>query len=911
MAGPFDDLIPANRQQAGGMRPVFTAPADPYKAASEARADESARRSAERDSRQAELDAIRAERERLTVDKERAAASVTGGIDASVDQGKAAAFAKRAVSAMADYDKRGLDPDSMIGQNVSGILPNVAAAFSSDKRNAQRSSEREFIAAILRYDSGAAIPQSEFDNAYQIYFPSSSAGPEEIAAKARARKTAVEGLMIGAGPAAARVSVTQTEEPAVKGYRFTPTQEKNLAALLRDPTTTPDEYAATMADFARANGVNVDEAYIASTRDDAVAKLAAVRKGAKVADTVDYSGPDAQAQAAAEAEAAKVNAVDGAPGLGVLGKQGVTLGLSDEAAGIGNAIAGMFQSGDGSFADNYTVGRDAERLRIQQARENTGGLGTATEIGSALLSGGGVITGPVRAGITGGATAGFGYGEGAQGSTVNALLGAGAGGVSAKVLPAVGNALANRLPQARNSLLGDVAQAAEQEGVRVSRPIVDPSARAKMGYLETTPGGGNRVREGLSQTVDDLEARTTGLGKGQALDLSVAGETAQNAGRRTMQQTKAVVDRLYKRAESASAGVKVAPQNAISTIDQNLAELSQAPETNAGVIQLLEGLKSDLSQGQLSIQTLRQIRTGIRGKISEKSLMATDAERRAMQVLDAASQDIEQALAANPQALQAYKLADARYKQRADYIKQVLKPIMGPRDNPLSGEKVFAKIQQMASPKGNAAQMAGLWKSLTKEEADDIAATMAANLGRDAGGEFSPALLVSQAAKLSPKARAVAFGPDGARSLDNLIKIGNAFKDASGNINWSRSGAVRNYPSLLRSVVLGGTSGGGLALAGGGSGLTTAVMATGAAATAAGTKMAANRISAGTLMNPKFAKWLANAPNTTNARAIDQHFAQLPRIGVTAAEASGLRQLLIEAAGKSPGRATASENEQN
>lgn len=891
MANPFDQF------DTSAPAVIYGKP-DTSKAEADARLrDEAARK--------AELDAIKTQSEQIKLQQAKTANAVTGGVDASVDQGKSAAFAERAQGALKNYESQNLDPDSLVGRAASGVFPRGTAMMSSDKRNAVRAAEREFIASVLRYDSGAAIPPSEFSDAYEIYFPSPNAGPEEIKQKAEARRRAIQGLLIGAGPAAARVGQAQAAAETPQANRLSKEQQDKIFAFINAGNRTPEEVAAYYSEITGGGQLDPERTKQA---------LARVAKGEPVGG-VDYSIADAQAKAAAEAEAAKVSAVDGAPGLGTLGTQGITLGLSDEAAGLGKAIAGMFQGGDGSFADNYTLGRDAERIRIEQARQNTGALGTAAEIGSGLLSGGAsVLTGPIKAVAAGGGIAGFGYGDGAANSTTNALLGAGGGAVLAKGMGVVGNRLASRAP--RNSLLPDVAQAAQAEGVRVGRPIVDPSVRAKMGALESTPGGSNVVREGLQQTSSDVEAAVGRLGRNrQALDNVVAGEKVQDAGRRTMQQTKTVVDRLYKRAEGMSAGVKADPKNAVAILDQNLAELGQAPETNAAVIRFLEGLKSDLSNGPLSIDTIRQIRSGIRGSISEKNLSFSDAERRAMQVLDAASQDIETALGSNPQALQAYKLADARYRQRREYIDQVLSPILGKRDNPLSGEKAFAKIQAMASPKGNSRQMASLWKSLTPDEASDVAATMAANLGRDAAGEFSPARFVSQVSRLSPQARRVAFGPDGTRSIENLVKISDAYSAASKDINWSRSGAVRNYRELLRDVVLGGGGGGALSMVGGGSGATTAIMAAGAAGAAAGGKAIANNLSAKTLMNPQFAKWLANAPNTTSARAIDQHFSQLAKIAASnpamATEVNGLRQMLIEAVSKSPGRATASEDKQN
>ena len=151
---------------------------------------------------------------------------------------------------------------------------------------------------------------------------------------------------------------------------------------------------------------------------------AALAKGGKLADGVNYKDADQAARARAEAEAARVSAVDGKPDLGTIANQGATWGLSDEASGVGKVI-GSALKGDFNIADNYTVGRDAERVRLEQARQNTGGVGTAVEIGSGMMTGGaGVLANPVRAATAGGAISGFGYGEGAGGSAVSAAGGA-------------------------------------------------------------------------------------------------------------------------------------------------------------------------------------------------------------------------------------------------------------------------------------------------------------------------------------------------------------------------------------------------------------------------------------------------------------------------------------------------------
>lgn len=61
--------------------------------------------------------------------------------------------------------------------------------------------QRDFINAVLRKESGAAISQSEFDNAAKQYFPQPDDSPQVIAQKARNRRTVIDAMKRSAGPA--------------------------------------------------------------------------------------------------------------------------------------------------------------------------------------------------------------------------------------------------------------------------------------------------------------------------------------------------------------------------------------------------------------------------------------------------------------------------------------------------------------------------------------------------------------------------------------------------------------------------------------------------------------------------------------------------------------------------------------
>lgn len=59
---------------------------------------------------------------------------------------------------------------------------------------------RDFINGVLRRESGAAISQSEFDNAYRQYLPRPGDSKEVLAEKQRNRQDAIAGIAGGGGP---------------------------------------------------------------------------------------------------------------------------------------------------------------------------------------------------------------------------------------------------------------------------------------------------------------------------------------------------------------------------------------------------------------------------------------------------------------------------------------------------------------------------------------------------------------------------------------------------------------------------------------------------------------------------------------------------------------------------------------
>lgn len=658
---------------------------------------------------------------------------------------------------------------------------------------------------------------------------------------------------------------------------LTPEQQKaDRAFLSANPGASPDQYAKFLQEL---TGEPQDLAGTAK-------RLEAVKAGGSYSGAIDRTAA-LQARIDAENKAGL-----GESDAGALAAQGRTFNLSDEAAGIGNvganAILAPFSSKvDFNPIEAYQFGRDAERLRIDNARRQLGYGGTAIELASGLTSlnpAGALASLTAHEGALGGAAAsalaGFGAGEGAGQSTAGAGVGALAGYGLGRALPAATNLLPRRL-RGPQGMAPDIAAAAQAEDVNLIRPMVDPKSRTEFSALEGKEFSQPIIRSGVERTRQDLGAATERLGQGGVpLEPGVAGEIPQRAGNRFIQRSRDIKNRLYTRAENLGGTAQVQAKEALGQIDQELAQLGEAPDTNAGEIKFLEGLKSDLSRPQ-TVGSIRRIRTSLRGQINQQNLTMTSAEARALRVMDAAKQDIGRD--APPAAASAYARADAFNRERQTYIDDVLKHFLGPRDKPLSAEKAFDKIKAMASPGGDGRRLAAMMRNLEPDERQDIAATIAHNLGREAPDmPFSAQRFITMTSRLSPSARRTIFGPDGAQSIQNLRTLSQALRAAGQDINQSRSGTLLERAGWRRAAYgfissLTGL-GGGAAMAGGGGAVGGAVAGATVAGAAMGASALKRTLSARAMVNPRVSMWLADAANVGSKAQAQQSLKRLGTI---------------------------------
>ncbi len=131
-------------------------------------------------------------------------------------QGKASLFASRMDKAnriMGELAASGTDKPSVIKNTlesvplIGGALGRAGNFVASEPQQRLEQSQRDFVNAVLRQESGAAISPSEFESAQKQYFPQPGDSEGVIAQKAGNRATAIQGMALQSGPGAAKLGV--------------------------------------------------------------------------------------------------------------------------------------------------------------------------------------------------------------------------------------------------------------------------------------------------------------------------------------------------------------------------------------------------------------------------------------------------------------------------------------------------------------------------------------------------------------------------------------------------------------------------------------------------------------------------------------------------------------------------------
>jgi len=149
--------------------------------------------------------------------------ALVGGKPLTEAQGNATAFGMRMKESnqlINDLEKKGVTDTGIVRSTIGGIvgmtpfvgekmqqgvqsgmnvLPSALGGPSSEQQQVD-AARKNFITAVLRKESGAAISPTEFYTEAQKYFPQPGDSKETIAQKRDARETAIKAMEIQAGP---------------------------------------------------------------------------------------------------------------------------------------------------------------------------------------------------------------------------------------------------------------------------------------------------------------------------------------------------------------------------------------------------------------------------------------------------------------------------------------------------------------------------------------------------------------------------------------------------------------------------------------------------------------------------------------------------------------------------------------
>jgi hypothetical protein len=476
---------------------------------------------------------------------------------------------------------------------------------------------------------------------------------------------------------------------------------------------------------------------------------------------------------------------------------------------------------------------------------------------------------------------------------LGAAGGAATGVVGETVAPrlAASRAAARAVPLTEEQAL---IAAADRQGVDVlPADVGGPVTRRASSWTAQTMVGGRPIinasekMQGQAKEARDRIAASIG----QALEPEAAGQQGISGAQKYVLESGREARRFYAPAEKASEGVKVAVPKALSVLGDNIQALQETPGSAPG-LSILQGIHDALLDGKASVAGIRRMRTVLRDQFIKDGLVGSDLERRVNQVIDAAAEDVRDGLSAagKPDAAANFAAGDAAWKTRARTIDTTIKPLIGTRDNPKSGEQVIKTLT--ADLQGNNARAVKFLKALPDEEQANIRASIIGAMGKAKAGkqgsegeEFSLDTFLTNWNQIGETAKNAYFGPEARAALNDLAKIAEGTREAQGYRNMSNTGGV------VAGIATAATSLGGIPL----------LLKT------LGTQYALGRL----LASPRFARWLARSAKTSLSR--EAYLDRLGRIAkaepAIAADILSLQQRLAETFGTAPMKAAASDEQ--
>jgi hypothetical protein len=464
------------------------------------------------------------------------------------------------------------------------------------------------------------------------------------------------------------------------------------------------------------------------------------------------------------------------------GANTVTLGGSDQLAGILSGRGGAYEHG--------VTGEDWRSRPLES-------LGGAMA-GGARLPYGSTLSRQLGASAAYGAGTGFTESDGSLSDRVaNAYRGGATGLAMNAVTGGLGRAF--RAPNADEILAAGIRQ-----DVRVPRYMLGrETAQVATGAVGATPGRIPLARA-ARDTIEDIE----GARNRAAAQIGDVGDNFE-AGRRAQSGARQWLDESERRGAEHFDRIPIAPrtQATLTNTRAVLSDVTQGLESNPRLSAILEDpqlirFRDALSEGGLSWGDMKQFRSTIGRMIGRAQVASEGTHVQDLRALySGLTQDMEATAAAQgPRALTMFRRANQYWRGREARREGVITDILG-RNMNAAPEDTFRMINRWAQrDTGDTTALAQTMRSLPRDDANAVRATIFARMGRstkgqqdDTGEAFSPFVFATQWAGLEPRAKALLV-PNRAhrRNLDDIALLTTTMRRSERFTNTSNTGLGAN-----------------------------------------------------------------------------------------------------------------------
>ena len=352
------------------------------------------------------------------------------------------------------------------------------------------------------------------------------------------------------------------------------------------------------------------------------------------------------------------------------------------------------------------------------------------------------------------------------------------------------------------------ARIAEEMGVLPSASMQGQAASMLEGGLEASPISSGMIQRGTQRVVGELEEAGRGIAQkaGVPTTKEAAGAALRTGAETFVNDFTRKSEALYGQLDNFvdPNDMITAPNTAAALQDiMNIAQQSPQIADFLGVNRfatLLEGIGPGQ---QIPYGAIKRLRTKLGQAIGNIKGPLADMDQGEIKALyGTLSADMEAAARAKgPEAYKAWKRANDFYSAGRKRIDETLSKITG-----ADGETAaYRKLENMlleGNVKQSTSQIMQIKKSLPKDDFDSFRSTLISNLGRSKPGQapiegeiFSPSTFVTNYNRMEPTSRKVVFG-ELDKELNDFAKIADMAKDASLDINRSRTGNVLSVGAL-------------------------------------------------------------------------------------------------------------------